>query len=151
MTGAHPAPFTQGRAWAALATHYGLVHKMHLRQLFADDPHRGERLTAEAAGLYLDYSKNRITDETLGLLFRLAEECALTTSIEAMFRGDKINLTETRAVLHVALRLFEVNKYSLMAMTSCPTFTWCSIRWPAFLSRCETACGKVTQASEFAM
>ena len=104
MTGAHTAQFTQGRAWAALATHYGLVRKMHLRQLFADEPHRGERLTAEAAGLYLDYSKNRITDETLGLLFQLAEECAVHSRIEAMFQGDKINVTEGRAVLHVALR-----------------------------------------------
>lgn len=104
MTGARTAPLTQGRAWAALTTHYGIVSKLHLRQLFADDPRRGERLTAEAVGLYLDYSKNRITDETLELLFGLAEECALTTRIEAMFRGDKLNVTEGRAVLHVALR-----------------------------------------------
>ena len=77
---------------------------MHLRQLFADDPTRGERLTAEAVGLYLDYSKNRITDETLKLLLQLAEESGLRARIDAMFRGDKINITENRAVLHVALR-----------------------------------------------
>ena len=77
---------------------------LHLRQIFADDPGRGERLTAEAAGLYLDYSKHRVTDETLGLLLRLANESHLTESIEAMFSGEKINVTEQRAVLHVALR-----------------------------------------------
>jgi len=77
---------------------------VHLRQLFAEDPNRGERLTAEAAGIFLDYSKNRITDETLTLLLKLAEECGLRQRIDAMFRGDKINITENRAVLHVALR-----------------------------------------------
>jgi glucose-6-phosphate isomerase len=104
MTGTRTALITQGQAWSALAAHYEIVRKLHLRKLFADDPHRGERLTAETAGLYLDYSKNRITDETLELLFRLAQECDLQARIEAMFRGDKINLTEGRAVLHVALR-----------------------------------------------
>ena len=104
MTEAHTAPLTQGQAWAALSTHYEIVRKLHLRQLFADDPLRGEQLTAEAVGLYLDYSKNRITAETLVLLIRLAEQCGLNTHIEAMFRGDKINLTEGRAVLHIALR-----------------------------------------------
>ncbi len=104
MTAPRTAPLTQAQTWAALATHCETHSKLHLRQLFADDTHRGERLTAEAAGLYLDYSKNRINDETLLLLFRLAEECGLHTRIEAMFRGDKINVTEGRAVLHVALR-----------------------------------------------
>jgi len=104
MTAPRTAPLTQGQAWAALTTHCETLRKLHLRHLFAGDPHRGERLTAEAAGLYLDYSKNRINDETLRLLFRLAEECGLHTRIEAMFRGDKINVTEGRAVLHVALR-----------------------------------------------
>jgi len=80
------------------------VSKLHLRQLFDDDPKRGERMTAEAAGIYLDYSKNRITDKTLDLLFQLAEQRGLRSKIEAMFRGDKINITENRAVLHVALR-----------------------------------------------
>ena len=77
---------------------------LHLRDLFAADPKRGERMTAEAAGLFLDYSKNRITDETLKLLLQLAEESGLRERIDAMFRGDKINITENRAVLHVALR-----------------------------------------------
>src|SRR3954471_24900472 len=91
-------------AWKALAAHYKVVSKLHMRDLFAKDPKRGERLTLEAVGLYLDYSKNRVTDETLRLLFRLAEESALRTRMDAMFRGDKINITENRAVLHVALR-----------------------------------------------
>ena len=91
-------------AWKALAAHHQQVRGLHLRQLFADDPTRGERLTVEAVGLSLDYSKNRITDETLQLLLQLAEESGLRARIDAMFRGDKINLTEDRAVLHVALR-----------------------------------------------
>ena len=90
--------------WQALESHHQKIRELHLRQLFADDPKRGERLTTEALGLYLDYSKNRVTDETLKLLFQLAEESGLRGRIEAMFRGDKINITENRAVLHVALR-----------------------------------------------
>jgi glucose-6-phosphate isomerase len=101
---ARNAPLTERRAWKALATHYEEVRELHLRQLFADDSGRGERLSAEAVGLYLDYSKNRITDDTLRLLLQLAEECDLRACIDAMFRGDKINITEDRAVLHVALR-----------------------------------------------
>ena len=91
-------------AWKALEQHAASVRGLHLRQLFADDPGRGERLAVEAAGIYLDYSKNRVTDETLALLLRLAEESGLRERIDAMFRGDKINTTEGRAVLHVALR-----------------------------------------------
>jgi glucose-6-phosphate isomerase len=91
-------------AWALLEQHYQKLKDLHLRQLFADDPLRGERLTAEAVGLYLDYSKNRITAETLKLLLQLARECSLEERIAAMFRGDKINVSEDRAVLHVALR-----------------------------------------------
>src|ERR1051325_5939332 len=91
-------------ALAALQEHYQNVSKLHLRQLFAEDSRRGERMTAEAAGIYLDYSKNRITDETLSLLFQLAEERSLISRIDAMFGGEKINTTENRAVLHVALR-----------------------------------------------
>jgi glucose-6-phosphate isomerase len=87
-----------------LEAHYETISKLHLRQLFADDPKRGERLTVEAAGLYLDYSKNRITDETLRLLLAFADEHGLRGRIDAMFRGEKINVTENRAVLHVASR-----------------------------------------------
>src|SRR5215813_15036648 len=90
-------------AWRTLENHYRKVRGLHLRQLFADDPGRGERLTAEGAGLYLDYSKNRITDETVRLLLQLARERGVTDRRDAMFRGDKINITEQRAVLHVAL------------------------------------------------
>jgi glucose-6-phosphate isomerase len=91
-------------AWAALEKHYNKIKGIHLRQLFADDRERGQRLVVEAAGLYLDYSKNRITDETLRLLLQLADESGLRERIDAMFRGDKINVSEDRAVLHVALR-----------------------------------------------
>src|SRR5919109_3501534 len=92
------------QAWEALQSHHKKVSTLHLRQLFADDPKRGERMSAEAVGLYLDYSKNRITDETLELLLQLAEESGLRARIDAMFRGDRINVTENRAVLHSALR-----------------------------------------------
>jgi glucose-6-phosphate isomerase len=95
---------TERPAWKALAEHYQTVRGLHLRQLFADDPRRGERFTAEAAGIYLDYSKHRITDETIRLLVGLAEESGLRRRIEAMFRGEQINVTEKRAVLHTALR-----------------------------------------------
>ena len=97
-------PRTKRTAWSALASHYKKVSKLHLRELFAEDPKRGERLAIEAVGLCLDYSKNRVTDETLKLLFRLAKESSLQARIDAMFRGEKINITEKRAVLHVALR-----------------------------------------------
>src|SRR5690348_6587570 len=98
------APLAERQAWNALEAHYKTVRELHLRELFADDPKRGERMATEAAGLYLDYSKNRITDETLKLLLQLAEESGLRERINAMFAGEKINITENRAVLHVALR-----------------------------------------------
>ncbi|HEX2521534.1 MAG TPA: glucose-6-phosphate isomerase [Terriglobia bacterium] len=95
---------TKRKAWKALQSHYNKVRELHLRNLFAEDPKRGERMTAEAVGLFLDYSKNRITDETIQLLIELAEESGLRSRIDAMFRGEKINITEKRSVLHVALR-----------------------------------------------
>src|ERR1039458_5898272 len=91
-------------AWKALHAHWDALRDVHLRDLFANDEHRGERLAVEAAGLYLDYSKQRVTDGTLGLLLALAAECGLRERIDAMFRGDRINVSEQRAVLHVALR-----------------------------------------------
>jgi glucose-6-phosphate isomerase len=97
-------PVTQRKAWKKLQTHYENIREVHLRNFFAEDPQRGERMTAEAVGIFLDYSKNRITDETVKLLVKLAEESDLRSRIDAMFRGDKINVTEKRAVLHVALR-----------------------------------------------
>ncbi len=98
-------PLRERPAWKALERHYAEIRETHLRDLFADDPTRGERLVAEGAGIYLDYSKNRVTDETLRLLVQLAEECGLRERTEAMFRGDPINTTEDRSVLHVALRM----------------------------------------------
>src|SRR5262245_60924006 len=95
---------TERSAWKALVVHREKVREIHLRQLFADDPKRGERLAVEAMGLYLDYSKNRVTEETLKLLLQLADESGLRERINAMFGGEKINITENRAVLHVALR-----------------------------------------------
>src|SRR5688572_10702266 len=97
-------PLTERPAWKALEAHYKHIAELHLRTLFAQDPKRGERMTAEAVGLYLDYSKNLVTDETLKLLVRLAEESDLRGRIDAMLRGEKFNITENRAVLHVALR-----------------------------------------------
>jgi glucose-6-phosphate isomerase len=98
-------PLRERPAWDALSQHYEQIRGRHLRDLFAQDDTRGERLVAEAAGLYLDYSKNRITDETLGLLVALAEQSGLRERTEAMFRGDHINVSENRPVLHVALRM----------------------------------------------
>ena len=95
---------TKRAAWNALESHFSKIKNVHLRKLFADDPQRGERLNAEACGIYFDYSKHRITDETLRLLLQLAEESGLRDRIDAMFRGEKINVTEKRAVLHTALR-----------------------------------------------
>ena len=97
-------PLTDSPAWKALQSHHTEVRGLHLRELFAADPGRGDKLTAETCGIFLDYSKNRVTDKTLELLLRLAGECGLRERIDAMFRGDKINITENRAVLHTALR-----------------------------------------------
>ena len=97
-------PLTQRPAWKALEEHYQKIQTLHLRTLFAEDPRRGERFATEAVGIYFDYSKNRITEETMRLLLQLAESSGLQERIEAMFRGEKINVTEQRAVLHVALR-----------------------------------------------
>lgn len=99
-----PAPLAERAAWKALAEHAKAIQNTHMKQLFAQDPTRGERYTAEAEGIFLDYSKNRVTDETLKLLVALAEESGLKARLEAMFTGQKINVTENRAVLHVALR-----------------------------------------------
>ncbi|PWU09967.1 MAG: glucose-6-phosphate isomerase [Verrucomicrobia bacterium] len=95
---------TDRPAWKSLSEHHKEIEKLHLRELFAEDGNRGEQFTAEAAGLFLDYSKNRVTETTLKLLLQLAQECNLRTKMDAMFSGEKINATENRAVLHVALR-----------------------------------------------
>ncbi|MGB7590205.1 MAG: glucose-6-phosphate isomerase [Terriglobia bacterium] len=104
-------PLTARPAWKSLEAHYQTMSHVHLRQLFANDPGRGERFAAEGAGLYLDYSKNRVTDETIRLLVQLAEECGLRGRIDAMFSGEKINVTEDRAVLHIALRAAEGERF----------------------------------------
>src|SRR5262245_33103521 len=98
---ANAPPLRRRPAWGLLEKHYQKLKGIHLRELFADDRGRGERLAIDAAGIYLDYSKNRITDETLRLLLQFAEESGLRDRIDAMFRGDKINVSENRAVLHV--------------------------------------------------
>ena len=115
-------------AWKALAAHHQEIRDLHLRKLFADDPERGTRMTAEALGIYFDYSKNRITDETLKLLLELAKEAGLRARIDAMFRGERINVTENRAVLHVALRARKVHRSSSMEKTWCPRCTPSSTR-----------------------
>src|SRR5271155_4168471 len=99
-----PKPLTKRKAWTALKANHKALGKVHLRKLFDDDAKRGTKFTAEALGIYLDYSKNRITEKTVKLLVELAKESGLRARIDAMFRGDKINITEDRAVLHVALR-----------------------------------------------
>jgi glucose-6-phosphate isomerase len=104
MISSNPAPLTQRLTWKALEEHYQYIRDQHLRTLFAEDPHRGERFALEAVGIYLDYSKNRVTDETMRLLLELAESAGLRERIDAMFSGEKINITEKRSVLHVALR-----------------------------------------------
>src|SRR5271155_25544 len=98
-----PAPLRDCPAWGLLERHYESVRNTHLRQLFVDDPKRGDQFAIEAAGIWFDYSKNRVTAETLKLLQQLAHESGLRERIDAMFRGDTINVSEHRAVLHVAL------------------------------------------------
>lgn len=104
---------TKRPAWKALQAHYQQIRPLHLRQLFADDPLRGERLVVNTSGIYLDYSKNRITDETMRLLVKLADECGLHKRIKAMFNGEIINVTEQRAALHTALRAPEGERIML--------------------------------------
>ncbi|MGB5079689.1 MAG: glucose-6-phosphate isomerase, partial [Burkholderiales bacterium] len=127
---------TERPAWKALEVHCATIRNLHLRQLFADDPRRGERLTAEAAGIYLDYSKNRVTDETLRLLLALAGECGLRERIDAMFRGERINLTEKRAVLHTALRAPETERIEVDGVDVVPEVQ-------AVLKRMATFSGQV--------
>ena len=145
------APLTQRAAWKALEAHYPKIRELHLRKLFADDPKRGERMTVEAVGIYFDYSKNRITDETLKLLLQLAEESGLRARIDAMFRGEKINVTEKRAVLHVALRAPKGKPSSWTARTWCPRCMPSSTRWPTSPAGCAAASGRATPASRSAI
>jgi len=122
-------------AWRALQAHYEEIKDIHLRQLFADDSNRGERLTARGAGLYLDYSKNRITDETLRLLVQLAAERGVARQRDAMFEGDKINFTENRAVLHVALRASQRTKIQVDGIDVVPEVRGVLQKMAAFADR----------------
>src|SRR5271163_2716756 len=105
MAASEPVPLLERKAWQALGRHYAEISGQHLRELFGADSGRGERMQVEAAGLYLDYSKNRVTDETMRLLVELAAESGVAERRDAMFRGEHINVSEDRAVLHVALRM----------------------------------------------
>src|ERR1700720_2675434 len=138
-------------AWKGLEAHQRKVRGLHLRKLFADDPQRGERMTAEAVGIFLDYSKNRITDETLKLLLQLAEESGLRSRIDAMFRGEKINVTEKRAVLHVALRAPKGRSIVLDGEDVVPQVHAVLDKMAAFSKRCAAWSGRVTPASQSAM
>ena len=140
-------PLTQRPAWAALQTHHGEIAGVHLRELFAADPVRGERLALEAAGIHLDYSKNRINDETVRLLIQLAEQSGLRARIDAMFRGEKINVTEQRAVLHVALRAPKEKSIVVDGENVVLAVHEVLDRMAAFVSACAAAPGKGTRAS----
>src|SRR6266436_1861371 len=140
-------PLTARQSWKALQAHQEKIRALHLRTLFADDATRGERLTAEAAGIYLDYSKNRVTDETLALLCRLAEESGLRGRIDAMFRGDRINVTENRAVLHVALRAPRGTSIVVDGKDVVPEVHAVLDRMTEFATGCGTAAGPATPGS----
>ncbi len=114
------SPLCERPAWKALQQHYAKMRNRHLRQLFAEDPRRAERFALEAVGLYFDYSKNRVTDETMGLLLELANQSGLRERIDAMFRGEKINITEKRAVLHIALRAMKGDSIMVDGMNVVP-------------------------------
>jgi glucose-6-phosphate isomerase len=144
------SPIVKRPACKALEAHYEEVRKLHLKKLFADDSTRGKRLTAEAVGIFLDYSKNRITDETLKLLVQLADESGLRERIDAMFQGEKINITEKRTVLHVALRAPKSTRIAVDGRNVVPKSTLCSTGWPIFLTASEAATG-ATPASAFEM
>ena len=135
MSGTPAQSLSERPAWRALEAHCATIRDLPLRQLFAEDPGRGERLCLEAAGIYLDYSKNRINDETLRLLLRLAEECGLQQRIAAMFRGDKINATERRAALHTALRAPESERIVVDGVDVVPELHAVLQRMAAFSDR----------------
>ena len=144
------APLPKRKAWKALQAHYKKIRELHLRDLFAADRKRGERMTSEAVGLFLDYSKNRITDETLKLLLGLAEESGLQPRMEAMFRGEKINSTEKRAVSACGLARAQKRPPSLLtAKTWCRKCMPCSTGWRSSQTACGVASGKGIPASAF--
>ena len=133
--------------WEALVEHHRDLGDVHLRDLFADDPARGETMVVEAAGLYLDYSKNRVTADTIGLLVDLAERAGLRRRIDAMFAGEHINVTEDRPVLHVALRAPRGASIVVDGVDVVPRSTPCSTRWPTSPTGSAPASGPGTPAS----
>jgi glucose-6-phosphate isomerase len=137
-----PLPLTDRPAWKALEKHFRDVQGRHLRQLFQDDPARGENFTAQAAGVFLDYSKNRVTSETMKLLVRLAEESGLAERIEAMFRGEQINVTERRAVLHVALRAPQAESITVDGQNVVPQVHAVLDKMAAFANRVRSGAWK---------
>jgi len=134
-------------AWRALEVHQRTMRDRYLRELLANDPNRGERMQAEAVGIYLDYSKNRITQETLQLLFELAEAIDLRGRIEAMFRGDKINVSEARAVFHTALRPRRPPRSWSTARMWCLRCISCWIGWPDSRTAFAVVFGRGTPAA----
>ena len=143
-------PLRERSAWRALEAHHVDIRDVHLRDLFATDPGRGERLTLGAAGLFLDHSKNRVTDETLQLLVELAEESGLRERIDAMFRGDRINVTEDRPALHVALRAPRDARIMVDGEDVVPGVHEVLDRMAGFAGTCGTAPGAGTRASRSA-
>jgi glucose-6-phosphate isomerase len=138
------------QTWKDLAVHYKEILDVHLRQLFAEDPKRGERLTVEALGLFLDYSKNRITDETRDLLIQLAEESHLQERIDAMFRGERINLTENRAVLHTVLHAPRDTSIVVDGENVVPKVHAVLDRMRTLPTACAVGSGRGTPANAFA-
>ena len=146
------APLTSLPAWRALQAHYEKVHTQHLRDLFKGDPARGTRLAVEAEGIYFDYSKHRITDETVRLLLDLAAQSGLRERIEAMFTGEKINITENRAVLHTALRAPKGrDDQSGRQERRARACMKCSTAWPTSPTVCAAARGRDLPANACAM
>ncbi len=137
--------------WRALERHFQAIQHVHLRELFADDPARGERLTAEAVGIYLDYSKNRITAETLELLVQLAEECGLRERIHAMFKGEAINVTEKRPALHIALRAPKGEQIMVEGSDVVPEVQAVLDRMAAFADQIRSGLWRGIPASRFAI
>lgn len=140
-------PLTKRKAWAALKAHHKQISRTHLRKLFADDSKRAERFTVEAAGIYLDYSKNLITEKTIKLLLDLARESKVQERRDAMFRGEKINITENRAVLHVALRAPKTRPSLWMERMSYRKCTRSSTKWRTFRTVFAAASGRATAES----
>ena len=136
------------KAWTALSAHQREIAPLHLRELFKTDPARAERLSLEAAGIFFDYSKNRITDETMSLLVQLAAKSGLRERIDAMFRGDKINLTEDRAVLHVALRAPRGASIEVDGENVVPDVHEVLDKMSEFTDACEAGPGRDIPASE---